>query len=318
MPHLVRCCPALVAVAMLQLGTGAAVVAGPGKGKEIAPGVMMPYLNAGKGNRGIWVKVGGRGLDTAFAYGDIDQNQTGDVLRSSGLPRSELFLTTKVPCCDAASIGREEQLCRGRGPETAGFLAHDLELLEVDYVDVMLLHWPCASLESTLTAWKDIEDFYRAGKARAIGVSNFNASFLDRFLPHVSVRPVVNQVGFSIGGHSDVESYDGRDDVTLAKCHDLGVTLTAYSPLGNITKINVLKDPTVTAVSKAHNKSNAQVALRWLIQQGIPLITATNSEAHAVSDLEVFDFELSPDEMTLLAAVHPDDVQQQPPRIVQV
>eukprot|EP00971_Amphidinium_carterae_P120282 2383442-Amphidinium_carterae.1 len=141
-------------------------------------------------------------------------------------------------------------------------------------------------MEETLATYKHLEEFYQQGKARAIGVSNFNASLVDAFIPQVTVRPVVNQVGFSVGGHSPTESKWGRDDVTLTKCKELGMHLTAYSPLGGITGVDVMKDPTVLAVGKAHNRSAAQVALRWLVQQDIPIITSTSSEAHAKADLE--------------------------------
>jgi len=270
-----------------------------GSSIEVAPGVMMPLLNAGIGDRSIWVSAGGRGLDTAFIYGDGDQRSAGTTIAKSGLARSELFVTTKVPCCPSNFVACQSM-------DTAGNLQHDLDMLGISQVDVMLLHWPCTTLEETLATYKHLEEFYQQGKARAIGVSNFNASLLDKFLPEVKVRPAVNQVGFSIGGHSTTESAWGRDDVTLAKCKEQGIHLTAYSPLGGITKVDVMHDPTVLAVGHAHNRSAAQVGLRWLVQQEIPIITSTSSADHAKSDLEVFTFNLTDTEMAELRRVQPE------------
>mmetsp|Transcript_42305 Transcript_42305/g.95204 ORF Transcript_42305/g.95204 Transcript_42305/m.95204 type:complete len:312 (-) Transcript_42305:10-945(-) len=303
LPYL-RIVSAVVFMAWPRIATATATLSAISK--EIAPGVLMPFLNAGKSNRSVWVDAGGRGLDTAFSYGDDDQRETGAVARMGSVPRDHLFVTTKVPCCGKNS---PRPYCQGHAPDTSSFLQHDLDVLGVDYVDVMLLHWPCDTLGDTLEAWRGIEDFYGANKARAIGVSNFNATLLDQFLPKVNVRPVVNQVGFSVGGHAAEETAHGSDDVTFAKCRKEGVTLTAYSPLGNITKIDVLKDPAVAAVADAHNRSSAQVALRWLVQQGIPLITATSSPSHAAADLDIFSFELTADEIVMLAAVQPEQQQ---------
>merc|ERR1712217_518541 len=97
----------------------------------------------------------------------------------------------------------------------------------------------------------------------------------------------------------------GHDDATLAKCKELGITLAAWSPLGGVSGINVLHEPHTAAVAAAHKVSTAQVALRWLVQQGIPAVTATDNPAHAASNLAVYDFELSEEEMTQLSAVPP-------------
>jgi len=250
------------------------------------------------------LELGGRGLDTAFEYGAQVQESVGSAARGSGKAMSDLFITTKVPCCPnykgygcSGFVGLSPQ----EVARTA--TAADLEQLGVDSVDLLLLHVTCDSLEETVLAYTALEEAKATGKARAIGVSNFNASFLEAFLPRVSVKPAVNQCGFCIGGHSS--PHTGKDLETLQYCREAGITYSAYSPLGGLDcgTIDIFSDPVVLAVAAAHGKSAAQVALRWVIQQGIPAVTASENAAHDLADLEVLDFELSEDEMSRLTAV---------------
>lgn len=253
---------------------------------EIAPGVFMPLVNVGGGgtkflpsNYSLWLELGGRGLDTALTYGDDVQRDVGKAIKASGLPRDQLFVTTKVPCPAQSS-------------DDAG---HDLEMIGVDYVDLMLLHWPCRSgMKDTISVYKSLENLVASKKARAIGISNFNAAEVDALIEAVSVKPAVNQNPFSIGNH-DLEA--------LKKCQDLNITYSAYSPLGGLSHVDVLHDPTVTAIANVHNKSTAQVALRWVVQQGVVAVTASTKATHLQSDMEIFDFVLTGEEMSRLTAV---------------
>lgn len=286
-------------------------VAGTATTVEIAPGVHMPLLNSGVSNRTVWVQAGGKGLDTALCYGDADQKEVGDVVRASGRARSELFVTTKMPCCPGGGFPYGVRYCGshpGLENATANIL-HDFDMLGLDYIDLLVMHWGCDTFENTVERYMRLEPFVRAGKIRAIGVSNFNASLLEAFVAKVSIKPAVNQVAFSIGGHWQAEQPYGSDDATLAKSRELGVTLSAYAPLGGTSGVDVLHDPHVVAVASAHGVSTAQVALRWLIQQGIPAVTATDSPAHAASDLATYDLELTDEEMRSLAAVSPTGTQ---------
>ena len=114
-------------------------------------------------------------------------------------------------------------------------LAHNYDVLGLDYVDLMLLHWPCDDIEDSVKAYEAIVTHaLHNGKARAIGISNFNASQLAEFLPRVSVKPAINQCGYSIAGHSDDRW--GRDDATKAACEAHNITYSAYSPLGGWAK----------------------------------------------------------------------------------
>lgn len=226
-------------------------------------------------------------------------------MRASGLPRSSLFVTTKVPCCPGTKWVR---FCNSTGcasdVDTRQQVEHDLATLQLDYVDLLLLHWPCDTLEDNVRTYKVMESYVKAGKARAIGLSNFNAARIEELLPHVSIKPAINQCAFSIAGHASDEW--GRDDATVAACKRHNITYEAYSPLGGWAlggTSRVLNDPTVKAIAQAHNKSSAQVALRWVVQQGIVAVTASNELAYDLADLALWGFALSAKEMAVLAAL---------------
>jgi len=256
---------------------------------EIAPGVVMPLVNVGGGgthflpsNYSLWLDLGGRGLDTALTYGDDVQRDVGRAIQSSGLPRDQIFVTTKVPCPALTSSDTE----------------HDLKMLGLDYVDLMLLHWPCKSgMSQTVSVYKQLEAMLRSKKTRAIGISNFNAREIDELLQEVSVKPAVNQNPFSIGNH---------DLQALKKCQETNITYAAWSPLGGLSHVDVLHDPTVNSIASAHNKSAAQVALRWVVQKGVVVVTASTKASHLQSDMNIFDFELTEDEVSRLTNVGSD------------
>lgn len=277
--------------------------------KEIAPGVWMPYVNLGgvhthPSNYSAWLEIGGVGLDTALMYGDDIQLHVGDAIDDSKISRDKLFVTSKVPCCPAPFT----KWCKWYSSEytdlDAGTRANiDLRLLGLKRVDLMLLHWPCETMAETVASYHALEEFALAGKARAIGISNFNASMIDALYASgpLRVKPAVNQCGFSIGNHNN-ESY-GRDFQTLAKCKEKGITYSAYSPLGGLSGVDVLNDPRVKAVGAAHNKSSAQVALRWVTQQEVVAVTASTKVSHLKSDLDIFDFTLTAAEMAALSKI---------------
>ena len=179
---------------------------------------------------------GGRGIDTALTYGDDVQKVAASVAKS-GVPRSDIFLTTKVPCCPnvfgARGVGRGAQ-CGPTTPEFNGSIANDvsrnLKLLGPSPPDLTLLHWPCDTFEQTLSAWRGLEAALQDGKTRAIGVSNFNATLLAKLLPHMKIKPAVNQCGHSIGHHTlnqtaatSRQGYTGGEDATVSFCANHGI-----------------------------------------------------------------------------------------------
>jgi len=273
----------------------------------IAPGVEMPMVNLGgvsshPSNYTSWLAVGGVGLDTALSYTDPVQREVASAINNSGLRREQIFLTTKVPCCPEVYQGKD--LCPA---DLNGPIRHDIQR-DLDIlgrpVDLLLLHWPCNTLEETLTAYAALEDALEKGYTRAIGVSNFNASLLEAALPKMKVKPAVNQCGHSIGAHNSSHAPGlGGNDGTVQFCAENNITYQAYSPLGGLTGTDVFKDPTVISIGEKHNVSPAQVALRWLIQQGINFVTASSNPRHQEEELKLFDFTLSELEMVTLAGL---------------
>ena len=272
---------------------------------EVSPAVYMPLLNFGfQNDHAAALKMGVRGLDTALTYGDPQQTEVGKAVRESRIPRSEIFITTKVPCCPAQFTTR---LCPpSQSTNVTANVKHDLKMLGLDYVDLLLVHWPCADFEATVATYLALEPFVLSGVARAIGISNFNSSAIEALMPRVNVTPAVNQCGFSISGHFESTSLWGRDDATHASCIKHRITYSAYSPLGGVAKHgtgHVLNDPTVNAVAASHNRSAAQVALRWVTQQGVVAVTSSDKLTHTASDLQSFDFNLTSAEIEELAKV---------------
>eukprot|EP00746_Dinoflagellata_sp_MGD_P020734 gnl/MRDRNA2_/MRDRNA2_148340_c0_seq1.p1 gnl/MRDRNA2_/MRDRNA2_148340_c0~~gnl/MRDRNA2_/MRDRNA2_148340_c0_seq1.p1 ORF type:complete len:313 (+),score=50.41 gnl/MRDRNA2_/MRDRNA2_148340_c0_seq1:116-1054(+) len=274
---------------------------------RLSHGGCMPLINLGgvhskPSNYSLWLNLGGRGLDTAWSYGNDVQKAVGDAVSASEIPRDDLFITTKVPCCpDGQSFrGYACSTWAGVSPdEVVKKAAHiDLELLGVSYADLILLHDSCDTMEETVAAYRALEELKTNGQARAIGISNFNKTLIDALIKEVTVVPAVNQCGFSIGGHNN--SIFGRDLETLKHCQDLGIRYSAYSPLGGLSGIDVLKDPDVMAIAAAHNKSTAEIALRWVVQQGVVAVTASDKESHDMSDLDIFSFKLTQEEMMRL------------------
>lgn len=288
----------------------------------IAPGVAMPLLSNGiTKDHGVWLALGGRGIDTAFLYGDDQQRQVGEAIASSGIPRDEIFLTTKVNCCPTLRCG---SFCKDPPfPNDAGefavqnateMLEHSLAMLRQPYADLVLLHFPCADFRDTLASWEQLEAAKARGWARAIGVSNFNASLLKRLLRASKTKPAVVQNAFSVAGHPPAhrgaaafcregDPLYGSDDETLAFCRRKKIAFSAYSPLGHISKVNVLHQPKLLGVAAAHGKSAAQVALRWLVQQRIAAVTASSSPKHILEALGVWDFALTKREARVLDAL---------------
>jgi len=279
----------------------------------IAPGVEMPMVNLGgvsrhPSNYTSWLAIGGVGLDTALSYKtatDPVQMEVASAVNNSGLDRNQIFVTTKVPCCPEVHQGKD--LCNSDLGNLNGTMAQnvqrDLDILGRP-VDLLLLHWPCNTLEQTLAAYTALEETMEKGYARAIGVSNFNASLLEAALPRMKIKPAVNQCGHSIGAHNSSHAPSlGGEDGTVRFCAENNITYQAYSPLGGLTGTDIFKDPTVISIGKNHNVSSAQVALRWLIQQGINVVTASGNPEHQAESLKLWDFTLSELEMVTLAGL---------------
>lgn len=235
------------------------------------------------------LKVGYRHIDTAAAYGN--EREVGEGIRRSGIDRSEVFIETKVWVSD---YGYDETLH-----------AFDKAVckLGVEQLDLLILHQPAPDrFEKTLAAYKALEALLSDGKVRAIGVSNFMRRHLDRLLTDISVTPTVNQI--------ELHPYFTQPDVQKADAEH-GILTQAWSPIGGITfypgfgdeRVSVMKDPLLRELAAAHGKTPAQIMLRWHLQQGRSAIPKSTNPGRIVENFDVFDFELSADELSRIDAL---------------
>ncbi|MFJ8793566.1 aldo/keto reductase [Streptomyces sp. NPDC102462] len=235
------------------------------------------------------LELGYRHIDTAAAYGN--EREVGQAIRDSGVPRDEIFIETKIWISD---YGFEETL-HGFDKSAAK--------LGVDQIDLLILHQALPSeFGKTLDAYRALEKLLADGKVRAIGVSNFMVDHLTALLDATSVVPAVNQLEI----HPYFQQREVLDFDTAR-----GILNQAWSPIGGITfypgygedRRSVLQDPAVTAIAEAHGKSPAQVLLRWGLQQGRSVIPKSTKRQRIAENIDVFDFDLSAEELAALDAL---------------
>ena len=226
--------------------------------------------------------AGYRHIDTAAAYGN--ERQVGEAVHASDLDRSEVFLETKIWISD---YGYDETL---HGFEKSA------RKLDVGQIDLLILHHALPSaFDRTLEAYRALEALLADGKVRAVGVSNFMVEHLRTLLDHANVVPAVNQI--------EVHPYFAQLDVQNFGAEH-GIVTQAWSPIGGITFYrdgnhgSTLDDPVIGAIAKTHGKSPAQVMLRWSLQHGRSVIPKSTKPSRIAENIDVFDFELSAEEMT--------------------
>jgi diketogulonate reductase-like aldo/keto reductase len=249
-------------------------------GVRLANGVLMPLLGLGvwrvpaaeTEQAVLWaLEAGSRHVDTAAAYGN--EEGVGRGVRASGLPRDEVFVTTK--------------LRPGRG-EARRQLEESLGRLGLGRVDLYLIHWPGRGAEAL---WPELERLYADGLARAIGVSNYGPDLLRRTVAAAEVPPMVNQIEW----HPMVFS-----PAVLRAHRELGVVLEAYSPLGHG---RLLQHPAVAEIAGRLGRTPAQVLVRWCLERGIPAIPKSRSRERIAENAGAADFELSAEDMDRLDAL---------------
>ncbi|RJT96937.1 aldo/keto reductase [Arthrobacter frigidicola] len=222
------------------------------------------------------LSIGYRLIDTAAAYGN--EEAVGRALAASGVPREELFVTTKLWVQDAG-----EQ-------HTVAAFARSLERLGLDYVDLYLIHQPYGDYYSE---WRAMQGLYKEGRARAIGVSNFHSDRLIDLIINNEVTPAVNQI-------ETHPFYQRTEDQRLMKEH--GVQLMSWGPFAE-GRNGLFTHPALTPVAEAHGVSVAQIVLRWLIQRDVVVIPKSVNPDRIAQNFDVFGFTLAAEEMATIAAL---------------
>ncbi len=222
------------------------------------------------------VTMGYRLFDTASAYKNEDG--LGAAIASCQLPRRELFITTKI-WNNAQRIGNIESA-----------FARSLERLGLDYVDLYLIHWPVPGCY--LDTWQVLEDIYRSGRAKAIGVSNFNEFQLDEILEHGSIVPAVNQIEYH-----PLFVQDG----IRRFCQQNGIVVQAYAPLARGA---YLEKDIMSQIAAKYNRSAAQVGLRWILQKGCCVIPKSVRDDRLLENSQIFDFTLDEYEMEAIEGLN--------------
>ncbi|MDT7581010.1 MAG: 2,5-diketo-D-gluconate reductase [Pseudonocardiales bacterium] len=227
------------------------------------------------------LEVGYRHIDTAQRYGN--EAEVGEALRESGLDRAEVFVTSKL---------------------NNGFHAHDdalrefdrsLERMQLEHLDLFLIHWPLPDVGDYVETWQAMQEIYRSGRAKAIGVSNFQPHHLRRLHAETDIGPAVNQI--------EVHPYLTQDEVRAFDAEH-GIATEAWSP---IAQGLVLDDPILVRIAKGHDKTPAQVTLRWHIQRGDIVFPKSVTRSRVKENFEIFDFELDEVEMADISGLNRDE-----------
>lgn len=216
------------------------------------------------------LSVGYRLIDTAKMYGN--EASVGRAVRESGIPREEIFVTTKLWPADF--------------PEPEAAFHKSLERLGLEYVDLYLIHWPTPGMPESM--WRTLEKIYKDEYARAIGVSNYGIAELEELLAYAKIEPMVNQIKFS--------PFDFNREL-LDYCREHAIQPEAYSPL---TRGRHLSHPAVQSIAEAHKKTPAQILLRWCVEHDVIAIPKSSDPERMRENIAVFDFELTANEMDTL------------------
>jgi len=253
-------------------------------------GVEMPQLGFGvwqvpddEAERAVAtaLEAGYRSIDTAAIYGN--EKGTGRGLASSGVARKDLFVTTKLWNAD-----------QGYDSTLRAFDA-SLEKLGLDYIDLYLIHWPMPAKDKYIDTYKAFEKLYADGRAKAIGVSNFLPEHLEKLIDATSVIPAVNQI----------ELHPHLQQQALREYHaEQGIATEAWSPLGSGK--GLLEVPAIVAIAQKHNRTPAQIVLRWHIQLGNVVIPKSVTPSRIKENIDVFGFSLDTEDIAAISALNED------------
>lgn len=245
-----------------QIGLGTS----PLNDKQIAPLVVAA------------IEAGYRHIDTAYRYNN--EKGVGQGIRDSGIDRESLFVTTKL---DGEFQGNDRAISG---------LDESLRRLGLDYVDLVLIHWPLPQRNEYISTWKTFEKLVAAGKTRSIGLSNFKPAHIDRLLAEASIRPVINQIQLNPRTtRLEQHEYNTAKDIVTE----------AWSPLG--AGNDLLESPALASTAEKYGKTPGQIVLRWHIELGIVAIPRSSSPTRIAQNIDIFDFSLTNDEIAAISAL---------------
>ena len=230
------------------------------------------------------IKVGYRHIDTAAFYGN--EEGVGEAVRKSGVPREQLFITSKVWNSD-----------RGYEKTKAAF-AKTMKNLQIEYLDLLLIHWPAnrkqfgdAAKGINAETWRAMEDLYQEGKIKAIGLSNFLPHHIDELMETAQIKPMVNQIEFHPGwAQTDIVEYCLKNDIVVE----------AWSPLG---RKDALENETLKSIAAKYGKSVAQLCIRWVLQHGVLPLPKSATPSRILENTKVFDFTIDAADMQAIDAL---------------
>lgn len=249
----------------------------------LSNGVEMPavgigtfMMNPAQAEQAVYdaLTCGYRMIDTAQAY--MNERAVGRGMKKSGVARQEIFLSTK--------IWASQYL-------TGGTVEKSLELLDTDYIDLMFIHQPAGDF---MSGYRKLEAAYKEGKIKSIGISNFKGKKLEKLLAECEIKPHVIQM--------EAHPYY-MDQETIDKLSDCGCRVMAWYPLGHGDK-SLIDEPVFTQLAKKYGKTNAQIILRWHVQMGNQVIPGSTNPEHIKDNADIFDFELTGEEMAEIAKVN--------------
>ena len=265
-------------------------------------GIEIPMLGLGTYKIGITeedvyksvrtaLDNGYRHIDTATLY--VNEKPVGKAIRESGIPREEIFVTTKLWGSDILK-NRIQHAFEG-----------SLQNMKLDYIDLYLVHWPVKGMVGS--TWKEMEKIFESGKAKAVGLSNHLIHHMEEVLKDAAVIPAVNQM--------ELHPYLTQKDV-IDYCQSHNIVPEAWSPLGS-SKVPLLEDEVLIWIAGKYGKSPAQVVLRWNIQKGVVAIPKSSSKERQAENLNIFDFELTQQEIKQSddldknhrTGAHPDNIE---------
>ncbi len=246
---------------------------------QIGVGTWTLHGEVARQNVRLALEAGFRHIDTAQGY--ENETEVGQGIADSGIPRSEIFVTTKVAT----------NIMRNGSEAVRQSINESLAKLKTDYIDLLLIHWPVK--DCVKHTWQVMEDYVRQGKVRSIGVSNFNRHHLDDLLTYAVIRPVINQI--------EVHPLMTQEE-NIAYNHQLGIQVEAWGPFGQ-GDIDVIGHPLLQSLAEKYHKTASQIVLRWIVQRN--LITIPRAKpSHFAENLAVMTFALSDADMQAISALN--------------